>query len=166
MNAALTRAWIGLGANLGHPVQTLQQAVRELNEWPGHQVVAVSSLWRSAPVDAQGPDFWNAVVGIDTSNEPLDLLAALQAIEHRHGRQRPYLHAPRTLDLDLLLFGDAILNLPNLVVPHPRMHLRAFVLAPLQEVVPQVQIPGHGRAADLWSHVKDQALERVGPLLS
>lgn len=166
MKVPVTRAWIGLGANLGHPKQTLQEAVRELNQWPGNHVVAVSSLWRSAPVDAQGPDFLNAVVGLDTSNEPLELLAALQAIEHHHGRLRPYLHAPRTLDLDLLLFGESTLNLPGLVLPHPRMHLRAFVLAPLQEVAPQVQIPGHGAAAALWPTVKDQALERVGPLLS
>ena len=135
-------AYIGLGANLGGDLATLRatlaSAWRALAALPDTQVLATSSLWRSAPVDAGGPDYLNAVVALRTSMQPLELLHALQAIEHAHGRQRPYHNAPRTLDLDLLIFGDTTLDLPQLSLPHPRLHLRAFVLRPLLEVAPDL----------------------------
>ncbi len=130
-------AHIGLGANLGEPRAALRDALAALAALPGTQLVGVSALYRSAPVDAGGPDYWNAVAQIATTLEPLALLQALQRIEDAAGRERPYRNAPRTLDLDLLLFGDCRINTPVLTVPHPRMHERAFVLLPLADVAPQ-----------------------------
>jgi len=163
--APWVRAWIGLGANLGDAHLTLQQAVRELAGLPRTQCVATSSLWKSAPIDAQGPDFLNAVVALDTQLTALELLAKLQDIEKVHGRLRPFVNAPRTLDLDVLLYGDTTLSAPGLQVPHPRMHQRAFVLAPLHELAPDLQIPGRGPVRILLDAVKDQALQRQGPLM-
>lgn len=159
------RAWVGLGANLGPAPDTLRLAVQALMRLPHTRVAAVSSLWRSAPIDAQGPDFFNAVVALDTHLSPQDLLAALQAVEVQHGRERPYVNAPRTLDLDLLLYGAACIESPHLVVPHPRMHQRAFALRPLFELNPDLEIPGHGQVRALLQHVQDQALENQGPLM-
>ena len=139
-------AWVGLGANLGQPASTLAAALTELAALPDTGLLAVSSLYRSAPVDATGPDFVNAVAHLQTGLTAWQLLAALQAIEQAHGRQRPYRNAPRTLDLDLLLYGDASINEPALQVPHPRMHERAFVLAPLAEVRPDRVLPGTERS--------------------
>ena len=161
----VVRAWVGLGANLGDAHQTLKQAVHEIAALPGTQVAATSSLWKSAPIDAQGPDFFNAVIAVDTTLGPLALLQALQTIEHHHGRLRPYVNAPRTLDLDLLLYGAQTLQVPGLQVPHPRMHQRAFVLLPLHEVAPDIQIPGIGAVKSLIQTVQDQALKRQGPLM-
>jgi 2-amino-4-hydroxy-6-hydroxymethyldihydropteridine diphosphokinase len=141
---AMTRAYVGVGANLGDAAAALHSAFDALARLPGGRSVARSSVYRSAPVDAAGPDFLNAVVALDTSLSPADLLQALHAIEAGHGRQRPYRHAPRTLDLDLLLYGDVVLTTPQLTLPHPRLHLRAFVLEPLAELVPTLQIPGLG----------------------
>ena len=108
-----------------------------------------------------GPDFFNAVIALDTMLGPLALLQALQTIEHHHGRLRPYVNAPRTLDLDLLLYGAQTLQMPGLQVPHPRMHQRAFVLLPLHEVAPDIQIPGIGAVKSLIQTVQDQALQRM-----
>ena len=129
-------AWIGLGANLGDARATLRSAVQAMAALPGTRVLRVSSLYRSAPVDANGPDYLNAVVELDTTLAPLDLLHALQAIEQGAGRERPYRNAPRTLDLDLLLYHEQRLNGAQLTVPHPRMYERAFVLLPLAELAP------------------------------
>ena len=129
-------AWIGLGANLGDARATLRSAVQAMAALPGTRVLRVSSLYRSAPVDANGPDYLNAVVELDTTLAPLDLLHALQAIEQGAGRERPYRNAPRTLDLDLLLYQELRLNGAQLTVPHPRMYERAFVLLPLAELAP------------------------------
>ncbi len=137
----MTSAWIGLGANLGDCEAALQEAVRALAALPGTRVLRLSSLYRSAPIDAGGPDYFNAVAEIATSLEPLVLLDALQAIENQAGRERPYRNAPRTLDLDLLRFGDAHIDHPRLRVPHPRMHERAFVLLPLAEIAPDLVAP-------------------------
>jgi 2-amino-4-hydroxy-6-hydroxymethyldihydropteridine diphosphokinase len=120
--------------------------------------VALSSAWRSAPVDAGGPDFLNAVAALDTALAPLELLDALQAIELAHGRERPYRHAPRTLDLDLLLYGDVRLDTPRLTLPHPRLGERAFVLCPLLEISPEL---AHLATGEGW---RAQRLERLGPL--
>ena len=130
-------AYVGIGANLGDPVRAVTQAITDLGALPGTKLVAQSSLYRSAPVDAQGDDYINAVAGLSTSLTPHQLLAALQAIENAAGRQRPFRNAPRTLDLDLLLFDAVRMDTVALTLPHPRMAQRAFVLVPLHEIAPQ-----------------------------
>jgi len=129
-------ACIGLGANLGEPVRALQQALAALAGLPHTRLVRSSRFYRSAPVDAGGPDFINAVAVVETRLDAMELLEALQSIESAAGRERPYRHAPRTLDLDLLLYGSAHIASPTLTVPHPRLRERAFVLLPLAEVMP------------------------------
>ncbi|RJP63723.1 MAG: 2-amino-4-hydroxy-6-hydroxymethyldihydropteridine diphosphokinase [Comamonadaceae bacterium] len=129
-------AYIALGANLGEPAQALRDALRELGSTSGVRLVRASSLYRTAPVDSSGPDYLNAVAEISTTLTAPALLDALQAIEQQAGRERPYRNAPRTLDLDLLLYGDARIDSPRLTVPHPRMGERAFVLLPLAEIAP------------------------------
>lgn len=132
------QAFIGLGANLGDRGQALAQAVQAVALLPGTQLTGLSSLYASAPVDASGPDFLNAVIAVQTRLAPLDLLHALQAIELAAGRERPYRNAPRTLDLDVLRYGDLQLNTPELTLPHPRLWERAFVLLPLAELAPDL----------------------------
>jgi 2-amino-4-hydroxy-6-hydroxymethyldihydropteridine diphosphokinase len=153
------RVFVGLGANLGDAPATLAAALQQLAVLPQTQLLAHSALYRSAPVDAQGPDFINAVAELQTGLEPLALLAALQAIEQAHGRRRPYRHAPRTLDLDLLLYGQRVVEAPGLTLPHPRLHRRAFVLQPLAELAPGLSHPLLGPLAQL--HVTGQAIERL-----
>jgi len=165
---AAMRAWIGLGANLGDAADTLARAADAIDALPSTRVVRISSLYRSAPVDAQGPDFVNAAAEIETALSPSALLAQLLAIEAAEGRLRPFRNAPRTLDLDLLLASDADgplrIDTPSLTLPHPRMHLRAFVLAPLAELDAQLAVPGHGRVADLLAACADQRIERIGAI--
>lgn len=132
--AAPALAYIGLGANLGAREATLRDAVAALHALPGTRVQCVSALYRSAPVDAGGPDYLNAVAQLATTLAPDDLLRALQGIEEAAGRERPYRNAPRTLDLDILLYGDQHISTAELTVPHPRMHERAFVLLPLADL--------------------------------
>ncbi len=158
---AAVRAWVGLGANLGDPRATLAAAFEALAALPQTTLAARSSCWRSAPVDAAGPDFVNAVAALDTRLGPTALLDALQALEAAHGRTRPYRHAPRTLDLDLLLHGDTVMQTPRLTLPHPRLHLRAFVLEPLAELAPGLQIPGLGPLAPWRAAAAGQAVERL-----
>lgn len=129
-------AYIGLGANLGDPEQAVRSAILQLRVAPGLRLMQASSLYRSAPVDSSGPDYINAVAEIATTLTAPALLAALQAIEQAAGRARPYFNAPRTLDMDLLLFGSARVASAFLTVPHPRMWARAFVLRPLHELAP------------------------------
>lgn len=162
---AAQRAYVGLGANLGDALGALRAAVKALGELPRTRRVAVSALYRSAPIDSSGPDYLNAVVALDTELAPQDLLSALQAIELDHGRERPYRNAPRTLDLDLLLHGDAVLDTPTLTLPHPRLHERAFVLAPLVEIAPALVLPGAGPIAAALRQVADQRIERGHELL-
>ncbi len=154
-------AYVGLGANLGDAPATLRDAVAELAALPQTRLVAQSSLYRSAPVDADGPDFFNAVVALDTGLEAADLLVQLQRIEQAHGRLRSHANAPRTLDLDLLLHGQACMQTAALTLPHPRLHRRAFVLAPLAEIAPDLAIAGHGPVRDLLRQVADQRIERL-----
>jgi len=130
-------AHVALGANLGEPIPTLVRAVNALSLVPGTSVVAKSALYRTAPVEASGPDYFNAVVEILTTLGAPDLLVQLQKIEQSEGRQRPWRHAPRTLDLDLLLYGSATVDSPSLTVPHPRMQERGFVMVPLADIAPQ-----------------------------
>lgn len=148
-------AWIALGANLGDAPATLQQAIAAIARLPFCRMVRVSSLYRSAPVEASGPDFINAVVEISTRLNAPELLDALQSIEAVAGRERPYPNAPRTLDLDLLLYGDARIESERLCIPHPRMTQRAFVLVPLAQVAPQRV------DAALLGQVAHQAIERL-----
>lgn len=140
------RVFVGLGSNLGDAQATLQAAFDALNQLPGTRCVARSSLYRSAPVNADGPDYVNAVAELRTKMQPPVLLQALQAVEARFGRERPYHHAPRTLDLDLLLYGQRRIETPALTLPHPRMHERAFVLVPLAELAPELAaVPPSGQ---------------------
>ena len=155
------RVFVGLGANLGDAATTLRQAHAALAALPGTAVVAFSSLYRSAPVDAQGPDFTNAVAELRTALEPEALLDALQAIEESHGRKRPYHHAPRTLDLDLLSYGTRELHTPRLTLPHPRAHLRAFVLQPWAELAPALSLAAFGEIAALAAKATDQAIQKL-----
>jgi 2-amino-4-hydroxy-6-hydroxymethyldihydropteridine diphosphokinase len=136
MRAPVT-AFIGLGANLGDALAAVRQALAWLGELPQTRVLQASRIYRSAPVDAGGPDFFNAVAQVETRLTAPQLLAQLQALELRAGRERPYRNAPRTLDLDLLLYGDARIASAALTVPHPRMRERAFVLLPLAELAPE-----------------------------
>lgn len=153
------RAYIGLGANLGDAAATLRRAIEALDHIPGTHVVARSSLYRSAPVDAAGPDFINAVVAVDTALDATALLHAMQSVEAGEGRERPYLHAPRTLDLDLLTHEQTVLDSTELTLPHARMHLRAFVLKPLAEIAPGLFIPGRGPVAHYLEEVSAQKIE-------
>jgi 2-amino-4-hydroxy-6-hydroxymethyldihydropteridine diphosphokinase len=148
-------ACVALGANLGDAVATVQQALRDVAGLPETQLLNASSLYRSAPYEAQGPDFINAVALLQTQLSPLELLHALQALELRSGRERPYKNAPRTLDLDIIFYGDLSLDTPELTLPHPRWHERAFVLQPLAEVWPE-----RVSAAQLEA-VQDQAIQRM-----
>ena len=129
-------AFIGLGANLGDAQRALQEALRGIARLPATDLVRSSRVYRSEPVDAGGPDYFNAVAEVRTGLGAPELLAGLQALEQAAGRERPYRNAPRTLDLDLLLYGDARIESAALTVPHPRMRERAFVLLPLQELAP------------------------------
>ncbi|MBW8898659.1 MAG: 2-amino-4-hydroxy-6-hydroxymethyldihydropteridine diphosphokinase [Massilia sp.] len=152
-------AWIGIGANLGDARANVLDAMARLARLPGARLVQASSLYRTAPIDSSGDDYVNAVASLDTDLDAHALLQALFAIEQAHGRERPHRNAPRTLDLDLLLYGDDIIDdAPTLIVPHPRMHERAFVLAPLAEVAPDLVIPGRGPVATLLAGVGDQGV--------
>jgi 2-amino-4-hydroxy-6-hydroxymethyldihydropteridine diphosphokinase len=151
----MKRAYIGLGANLGEAAAQVEAAIDALAAEPGCRLVARSSLYRSAPVDATGPDFINAVVAVRTGLTAEAFLAELHLLEEQAGRERPFPNAPRTLDLDLLMHGNAIKDTPALSLPHPRMRDRAFVLKPLAEIAPD-KVP---RAA--LARVSSQVIERI-----
>jgi 2-amino-4-hydroxy-6-hydroxymethyldihydropteridine diphosphokinase len=153
------RVFIGLGANLGDASATLNAAVAALAALPLTTLTARSKTYRSAPVDAQGPDYLNAVAELDTALLPAALLHELQGIEQAHGRERAYRNAPRTLDLDLLMYGDHTIATLDLTVPHPRLHERAFVLLPLLELAPNLVIPLRGKLADLLPGVTHQRIK-------
>jgi 2-amino-4-hydroxy-6-hydroxymethyldihydropteridine diphosphokinase len=157
------RAFVGVGANMGDAVSAVRGALAALDTLPDTRLAAQSSLYRSAPVDAGGPDFTNAVAELRTGLDPVTLLAALHALEAQQGRGRPYRNAPRTLDLDLLLHGEHRSAEPALTLPHPRLHLRAFVLRPLLEIRPDLIVPGLGRLADHLTRVAGQRIERLEP---
>ena len=172
-------AYIGLGANLatplGDPHSTLTRALDDLAALPGTRITACSGFFQTTPVDADGPDFINAAAALDTSLDAPALLAALLLIEQGHGRTRPHpaagrpadqhadQHAARTLDLDLLMHGDSIINTPFLTLPHPRMHLRAFVLVPLSDIAPQLVIPARGSVSDCLETIGRKGVARLAP---
>lgn len=148
-------AYVALGANLGNAARTLRDALQALACTPGLRLVKASSLYRTAPIDSSGPDYLNAVAEVATTLTAPALLTALQSLENAAGRERPYRNAPRTLDLDLLLFGHARVQTPQLTVPHPRMGGRAFVLVPLAEIAPDWVSP------EALCAVAGQGIERV-----
>jgi 2-amino-4-hydroxy-6-hydroxymethyldihydropteridine diphosphokinase len=154
-------AFIGLGANLGDARATVQAALQRLAALPGTRLSARSSLFKSAPVDAGGDDYVNAVARIETTLAAPELLTRLMAIEQAYGRERPGVNAPRTLDLDLLLYGRERVATAELTVPHPRMTQRAFVLIPLLQIDPLIEIPGMGPAHNF---VPDVAAQRISVL--
>jgi len=154
-------AYIGIGANLGDASANVDDALTRLAALPGTCVLARSAKYRSAPIDSSGADYVNAVACIDTPFDALNLLGALHEIELAHGRERPYRNAPRTLDLDILLYGDYRIDLPSLHIPHPRMLARAFVLVPLLDIAPDVLVPGRGPASAFLAAVADQDIERL-----
>ena len=158
------KAWIGVGANLEDPVSAVSRALEELNSIQQGRLTARSSLYCTAPIGANSegqPDYINAVAEISTTLTPQALLEALFEIERQFGRTRSYRNAPRTLDLDLLMYGDQIIEGPGLHVPHPRMHERAFVLAPLAEIAPTLRIPGKDFVETLLKDLKDQVISRL-----
>lgn len=155
-------AFIGLGSNLNDPRGQVRHAMAALADLPRSRLLAQSSLWRSAPVGyLDQPDFINAVAKLETELAPRELLDALLALEHDNGRTREFRNAPRTLDLDLLLYGDLQHHEHGLTVPHPQMHLRAFVLQPLLEIEPGCMIPGVGPAAEALKQCAGQDLEQL-----
>ncbi len=154
-------AFIGLGSNQGELVEALNSAIESLRSIEQTEFVAVSPFYRTAPIDAPGPDYLNAVAKVETSLEPYALLLHLLDIELMLGRKRRGLkkNAPRNVDLDLLLVGDMIIQSTPLTLPHPRLHLRAFVLRPLLDLAPDIRIPGQGPAASFLDAVEDQRIE-------
>lgn len=155
------RAFIALGANLEDPAAQVRAALADLTGSGDIALVAASSLYRTAPIGADGPDYINAVAAVDTPLPPAGLLSRLFAVEAHFGRTRSYRNAPRTLDLDLLLYDDQVLDGPELTLPHPRLHLRAFVLVPLAEIAPYLALPGRGSVAAWLPAVANQRIEKL-----
>ncbi len=150
-------AYVALGANLGDAQRTVQQAIADIAKLPGTALVKASSLYSTAPIDSSGPDYINAVVQVLTSSGPYYLLKQLQNLEQAAGRERPYANAPRTLDLDLLLYSSGQITSSTLTVPHPRMLLRAFVLHPLHEIAPHLVSDAQLR------NVSTQSIQKISP---
>lgn len=148
-------AWLALGANLGAAENTISQAIRTIAQWQHTQLIRASSLYQTAPIEATGNDYINAVVEISTQLSPQHLLQQCQAAEAAAGRQRSYRNAPRTLDIDVLLYGDQHIHQNNLTIPHPRMYQRAFVLVPLAEIAPHMVTPAQLDA------VRHQTITRI-----
>ena len=156
------RAYLGLGSNLETPIEQLREARLAISNVKGILEIAFSSLYRSPPMDSRNqPDYVNAVMAIETNLPPLELLATTQMIENEHGRIRTERWGARTLDIDILLFGDEVLNFPELCVPHYGMTERAFVLQPLFEIAPDLDIPIHGKIGDLVARCSLDGLERL-----
>jgi len=162
--ASFVTVYIGLGANLGNPSEQVRLGMTALAALAPTRGLRCSALYRSAPVGPvrDQPDFVNAVCALQTSLTAEALMRALIEIERRHGRVRDAgKGGPRSLDLDLLLYGQEVIRSPQLTVPHPRLHERAFVLAPLTELDPELTIPGRGRAADLLAACVGQRVEKL-----
>ena len=163
----MTQAFIALGSNLENPIQQIQSAFLALENMPQTQLIKKSSLYKTAPIGYEEgelekiPDFINAVAEVSTDLSPLDLLQAIFAIENQAGRVRPYPNAPRVLDCDLLLYGDTTMQTNALTLPHPRMQSRGFVLLPLFEIAPQLNIPNHGKIASLMTDAIKQGVQKI-----
>lgn len=154
-------AYIGIGANLGDAQTMVKYAIEKLRSLPQTQFKQASSLFITAPIDSSGDDYINAVAQLETELDAQILLEHLQALELACGRERPYRNAPRTLDLDLLLYGQQTINTPQLTVPHPRMTERAFVLIPLLQLDPFINVPGKGAAHEFAPTVADQGIQKL-----
>ena len=157
------RAYVGIGSNLGRPLIQMRHAFLALRKLPASRCVACSPLYRGAPAGGPSgqPDYLNAAAALDTMLAPDELLTALQAIETARGRTRTVRWGPRTLDLDLLLYDQLVLDGSRLTLPHPRLHERAFVLYPLYDIAPDLDIPGHGLLTDLLTKFPQTALVRL-----
>lgn len=167
MGAQTQIACVALGANIGEPLHQIEAAFAALAALAGTRVLARSSLYRSAPVGyADQPDFINAVAMIETTLAPHALLDAVLAIERAHGRVREFPNAPRTLDLDIVLYGDVVLQEPGLTIPHARMLQRAFVMVPLAEIAPDTVVPGQGRVSDLAKRVDAASVAQLQKILA
>lgn len=157
-----TEAFIGIGSNLGLPLEQVRAAIDALSALEKTQLVSVSPLYRTAPIGPQNqPDYVNAVALIETHFEPHDLLSELQKIEQQQGRMRGERWGARTLDLDLLIYGESVISDDTLQIPHPRMAERAFVLYPLSNLAPQLLIPGLGQVNELLDRVQHQSIEEI-----
>lgn len=162
MSDSTVRAYVGLGSNLNDPVAQVRAGLADLQALPATRLVAASSLYRSHPMGPQDqPDYINAVVCLDTALAPEPLLASLQRIERAHHRQRQRHWGPRTLDLDLLLYGDQVSDDVSLCVPHPGITERNFVVVPLLEIEPDLVIPGHGPLLPWAERLGSAGLERL-----
>ena len=158
-------AYVALGANLQNPAAQVMAGFKALAALPRTRLIAQSSLYRTAPVGYAGqPDFINAVGAVETTLSPRELLEALLTIELNHGRVREFANAPRTLDLDVLLYGELKVHEEGLTIPHPRMHERAFVLVPLAEIAPHCMVPGRGTVVDLLRATNVEGVTRIGTL--
>lgn len=163
----MTQAFIALGSNLENPIQQVNAAFLALAKIPNTKLVKQSSLYQTAPIGyedtelAKIPDFINAVAEIETDLSPLALLDEILKIENHAGRVRPYPNAPRILDCDLLLYGDTMMQTKTLTLPHPRMHTRGFVLLPLFEIAPQLNIPIHGKISTLMTDAVKQGVKKI-----
>lgn len=158
----LEPAYIALGSNLRNPAVQVRSGLEELAMLPDTRLARVSSLYQSAPVGyLDQPDYMNAVAQIETALAPRALLDELLGIERRYGRVRDFPNAPRTLDLDIVLYGDNVVQEPGLTIPHPRMHERAFVLVPLAEIAPDLVVPGRGRVSELVTRIDTAGLTRT-----
>lgn len=156
------RVYVGLGSNLDAPAEQLRSALDALDQVQATRLVAASALYTSDSLLPGQPRYTNAVAALDSALAPLDLLDALQAIENDQGRVRKERWGPRTLDLDILLYGDQVLDLPGLEVPHPRLHERAFALVPLAEIAADAVVPGHGTVHDVLGRIETGAIVPLG----
>jgi 2-amino-4-hydroxy-6-hydroxymethyldihydropteridine diphosphokinase len=156
------QAFIALGSNLQNPQAQVEQALQTIANTAKIKLIKASSLYKTAPVGYENqPDFINAVAEIETDLSPVALLQKLLEIEAQHGRERPFPNAPRILDLDVLLYKGIATNTPELTLPHPRMHLRGFVMLPLAEIAPKISIGNHGFADDLASKCDNLGISKL-----
>lgn len=162
----MKQAFIALGSNLDNPEKQVEYAITALSELDKTRLIKRSSLYRTVPVDciASAPDFINAVAEVETELSPEALLDAIHAIENTAGRERPFINAPRVLDCDLLLYEDQVMSTDKLILPHPRMHMRGFVLLPLFEIAPHISIPNRGRIASLITPELSAGIEKLPSL--
>jgi len=160
-------AFVALGSNLQDPVFQVKKALIALSSLPKTQLLKTSSLYKTAPIDCPSdagspiPDFINAVAEVQTELSPQELLLALHAIENEAGRVRPFVNAPRVLDCDLLLYENMVIQSDTLILPHPRMHTRGFVLLPLFEIAPQLSMPVHGKIEQLISPELSKDIKKI-----
>ncbi len=160
-------AFVALGSNLSHPISIIQQAIKRISMQPNIELKASSSMYKTAPVGyLDQDDFINAVIQIETSLNALDLLHELLKIELEFGRQRPFKDAPRTLDLDLLVYGQLECHSEQLILPHPRMHQRAFVMVPLEEIAPELTIAKIGKVKQITQHLVKDGIHKIEPFSS